>query len=148
MFDFRLLGYVRFAGCVQRSVYAGRVDVRLSKLSVRPQVQGLSKPLSCWSAFNERSENFSPVADSRRDGRVGWSKFGNPWLSDGQLVDWIIQHLFSLADSAHYRLRFQFILRPGFGVSRTGLCRADDYFRIISEHFSMAPERWRARCLG
>src|SRR2546422_3525009 len=54
----------------------------------------------------------------------------------------------SLADSAHYRLRFQFILRPGFGVSRTGLCRADDYFRIISEHFSMAPERWRARCLG
>src|SRR5207245_3020552 len=67
------------------------VDVRLSKLSVRPQVQGLSNPLSCWSAFNERSENFSPVADSRRDGRVGWSKFGNPWLSDGQLVDWIIK---------------------------------------------------------
>ncbi len=63
---------------------------RLSKLSVRPHVQGLSKPLSCWSAFNERSENFSPVADSRRDDRVGWSKFGNPWLSDGQLVDWII----------------------------------------------------------
>jgi len=27
VFDFRLLGYVRFAGCVQRSMYAGTVDV-------------------------------------------------------------------------------------------------------------------------
>src|SRR2546425_4053958 len=54
------------------------------------------------------------------------------------------RHLFSLANSAHYRLRFQFVVRPGFGVSRTGLYRAHDYFRIISEHFSMAPERWIA----
>src|SRR5207249_11688785 len=37
----------------------GGSTFRLSKLSVRPHVQGLSDPLSCWSAFNERSENFS-----------------------------------------------------------------------------------------
>src|SRR2546427_2092266 len=59
VFDFRLLGYVRFAGCVQRSMYAASVDVSsVQTVSPAPMCKGLSKPLSCWSAFNERSENF------------------------------------------------------------------------------------------
>ena len=55
-----------------------------------PHVQGIVKAAQLLVRVQREERELSPVADSRRDGRVGWSEFGNPWLSDGRLVDWVI----------------------------------------------------------
>ena len=90
VFDFRLLGYVRFAGCVQRSMYAWSVDVSSVQTVSPAPCARIVKAAQLLVRVQREERELSPVADSRRDGRVGWSKFGNPWLSDGRLVDWVI----------------------------------------------------------